>query len=30
MLFKQDKETFVVPKGVQDVIPVQRIWQDGI
>ena len=30
MLFKQDKEEFIVPKGVQDVIPVNRIWQDGI
>ena len=30
MLFKQDKEEFVVPKGVQDVIPVNRIWEDGI
>ena len=30
MLFKQDKEVFVVPKGVQDIIPVNRIWQDGI
>ena len=29
-LFKQDKEKFEVPKGVQDVIPVTRIWQDGI
>ena len=29
-LFKQDKEVFVVPKGVQDAIPVTRIWQDGI
>ena len=29
-LFKQDKEAFVVPKGIQDVIPVTRIWQDGI
>ncbi len=29
-LFKQDKEAFVVPKGVQDIIPVQRIWADGI
>lgn len=27
MLFKQDKEEFVVPKGVQDVIPVNRIWE---
>ncbi len=30
MLFKHDKEEFVVPKGVQDVIPVNRIWEDGI
>lgn len=30
MLFKQDKEEFVVPKGVLDVIPVNRIWEDGI
>ena len=30
MLFKQDTEAFVVPKGVQDVIPVNRIWEDGI
>lgn len=30
MLFKQDKEAFVVPKSVQDVIPVNRIWEDGI
>ena len=25
-LFKQDKEKFVVPKGVQDVIPVAAIF----
>ena len=30
MLFKQDKEEFVVPKYIQDVIPVNRIWEDGI
>ena len=30
MLFKKDKEAFVVPKGVQDIIPVNRIWEDGI
>lgn len=30
MLFKQDKEAFVVPKSVQDVVPVNRIWEDGI
>ena len=29
-LFKQDKEEFVVPNNVQDVIPVKRIWEDGI
>ena len=27
---KQDKEMFVVPRRVQDLIPVQRIWPDGI
>lgn len=30
MLFKQDKEKFVVPKGVQDIIPVKAIYSDGI
>lgn len=29
-LFKQDKEKFVVPRGVQDIIPVQAIYEDGI
>ena len=29
-LFKQDKEKFVVPKGMQDVIPVAAIFDDGI
>ena len=29
-LFKQDKEKFVVPKGVQDVLPVVAIFDDGI
>ena len=29
-LLKQDKEMFVVPRRVQDLIPVQRIWPDGI
>lgn len=29
-LFKQDKETFIIPKSVQDIIPVDRIWEDGI
>lgn len=29
-LLKQDKEKFVVPKGVQDIIPVKTIYEDGI
>ena len=29
-LFKQDKEKFVVPKGVQDVILIAAIFDDGI
>ena len=29
-IFKQDKEKFVVPKGVQDVIPIKAIYDDGI
>ena len=29
-LFKQDKEKFVVPRSVQDVIPVTAIYDDGI
>lgn len=29
-LFKKDKEKFVVPKGVQDVIPVNGLYSDGI
>ena len=29
-LFKRDKEKFIIPKGVQDVIPIKRIWKDGI
>ncbi|MCQ2517120.1 MAG: TraE family protein, partial [Saccharofermentans sp.] len=29
-ILKQDKEKFVVPKKVQDLIPVMRIWPDGI
>ena len=29
-LFKQDKEKFVIPKGVQDVIPITAIYDDGI
>lgn len=29
-LFKQDRERFSSPKSVQDAIPVQTIWDDGI
>lgn len=29
-LLKQDKERFVVPRGVQDVIPIKAIFDDGI
>lgn len=29
-LFKKDKEKFVVPKSVQDLIPAKTIWEDGI
>lgn len=29
-LFKQDKERFAVPKGVQDIIPVKAVYEDGI
>lgn len=29
-VLRQDRERFVVPKGVQDVIPISRIWSDGI
>lgn len=28
-LLKQDKEKFVVPKGVQDCIPITAIYDDG-
>lgn len=29
-LFKRDKEKFVVPRSVQDIIPIKAIWEDGI
>lgn len=29
-LFKQDRERFRVPKGVQDLLPAKTIWEDGI
>ncbi|MEY8388422.1 VirB4-like conjugal transfer ATPase, CD1110 family [uncultured Oscillibacter sp.] len=27
---KQDKEGFILPKSVQDAIPIRRLWPDGI
>ena len=29
-LFRQDRESFIVPKGVQDVIPIRAVWDDGV
>lgn len=29
-LFKRDKEKFVVPRNAQDIIPIRRIYDDGI
>lgn len=29
-LFKKDKEKFKIPKSVQDVIPIDAMWEDGI
>ena len=29
-LFRQDRERFAAPKGVQGVIPIKTIWDDGI
>ena len=29
-LFKQDKEKFITPKGVQDIIPIHKMYSDGI
>ena len=29
-IFGQDKEKFVAPKGVQDVVPINKVWDDGI
>ena len=27
---KQEKEDFSIPKSIQQVIPVQKIWTNGI
>lgn len=29
-LFKQDKERFLIPNGVQNVIPIRKIYDDGV
>ena len=29
-ILNKNKEKFIAPKGVQDVIPIKRIWKDGI
>lgn len=29
-IFRQDKDKFVVPKSVQQAIPVQEVWENGI
>ena len=29
-LLKQDKQKYRVPRRVQDVIPIKRIWKDGV
>lgn len=29
-IMKQDKEKFVIPRGVQQAIPIRAIWPDGI
>ena len=27
---KQDRESFEIPRSVQDAIPIRRLWPDGI
>lgn len=29
-MLKMDKEKYEVPKSVQNMIPIRRIWPDGI
>lgn len=29
-IMRQDKEKYKVPRKVQDIIPIERIWKDGI
>ena len=30
MLLRQEREKYRIPRSVQDLIPVERIWKDGI
>ena len=29
-VLKQDRERYKIPRSVQDVIPIRRIWEDGV
>ena len=29
-IMRQDRERYVVPRRVQNVIPIQAVWEDGI
>ena len=29
-VLKQDKEKFMIPRKVQDLIPIKAIWPDGV
>ena len=29
-ILKQDKERFVIPKSVQQAIPIKAVWENGI
>ena len=29
-IFRQDREKFVVPKSVQQAVPILAVWENGI
>ena len=29
-MLKQDKEKIVIPRSVQDTIPIKAVWEDGV
>ena len=29
-ILRQDRESFAIPRSVQDAIPIRRIWPDGV